>query len=156
MGIFNVFRKKSPPPAPIRMFDTPELPEFPELPELPPLHEDEHPEFHQMEEPFKFPEMREIEQRKSIPVEFKSYPEPVAAEPTVSRGPVFVSSDDYRRILDRSNIAKEKLVHAEEIIHKLGELKIQEEREFQRWRSELEKIEQQLSKVESMIAKAEV
>ncbi len=157
MGIFDVFKKKSPPPAPIRMLEmSDELPQFPELPELPSLHEDEHPEFHQIEEQFKMPEMKEIQQRAPRTIEFKTYPETSQPEQETSNSPIFISSDDYRRVLDRANVAKEKLIRAEEIIHSLGEIKIQEEKEFERWKAELEKIEQQLSKVESMIARAEV
>jgi tetrahydromethanopterin S-methyltransferase subunit G len=170
MGLFDTFKKKKypvpvPPPAPMPEF--PELPRedqampvFPEIPEegedyaLPDLPESELPEVPEFE-PQEIPDLPEVDPEMSdlpreLPPAIEEPPEPIA------EGPTFVSSNDYRKIMSQINEMKERLVNAEHTFRLIGEIKMREEKEFSKWRNQLESLEKQLSFAESLLAKSEV
>lgn len=157
MGFLDIFKKKKPeapkPPEPEYQMPEAQMPELPEFPELPTEYErPEVPEieFPAPEIPEYEPEAPEVEPPKPLPVREEQPAKP--KRPT--EGPIFVSSDDYRKIMDKAHSIKDRLTSAEELFQKIGELKMQEEKEFEKWRNHLETIEKQLSNAETMIAQA--
>ncbi len=68
--------------------------------------------------------------------------------------PAFVDVDDYKRIINDTNVVRSKLMEAEAFVRRLGDLKNEEERTFEKWRAQLEGIEKKLSYVDKIIAKA--
>ena len=68
--------------------------------------------------------------------------------------PAIVAVDDYKRIINDTNIVRSKLMDAENFVRRLGDLKNEEERTFEKWRSQLESVEKKLSYVDKVIAKA--
>lgn len=136
----------------------PEMPEFPEpgqlQPEMP-AEMEELPKFAKFEpdtghvEPL-VPE----EQPMEIPEEAPSYEAP--ERETIRRpiGPAFVAVDEYRSIMDHSDRVRSKLAEAEEFVHRLSEIKADEEKAFDKWRSQLEDIERKLGQIDRVIAKA--
>jgi hypothetical protein len=69
-------------------------------------------------------------------------------------GPMFVSVDDYRTIMEHSERVRAKLADAEQFVHRLGEIKAEEEKVFDKWRGHLEDVERKLAQVDRVIAKA--
>lgn len=161
MAIFGFLKKKQeeipmPPPPPIPTI-TPEIqgdfesirpteaPEFempePEIPELPPALPAPRPamgrdRFSAELEPAKEKEEKPIEVRPSLK-------------------PTFVAIEDYKRIINDTNTIRAKLMEAENFVRKLGDLKNEEERAFEKWRTQLEDVEKKLGYVDQLIAKAE-
>ncbi len=69
--------------------------------------------------------------------------------------PVFVSMQDYKKMINDSNMIKERLEEAGEFINRLNTLQKQEEDLFEKWRLRLEDVEKKLNYVDSIIAKQE-
>ena len=69
-------------------------------------------------------------------------------------GPAFVSVDEYRTIMDNSNRVRDKLAEAEQFVHRLHEIKTEEENVFEKWRGQLEDAERKLGHIDRVIAKA--
>lgn len=68
--------------------------------------------------------------------------------------PAFVAVEDYKRIINDTNTIRSKLMDAENFVRRLGDLKNEEERSFERWRTMLEDVEKKLNYVDHLIAKA--
>ncbi len=134
-----------PPAEPYKQEEKPaELPEapMPELPEAP-----------------AGPEIPEASPEEPVP-ETVEAPEPaekaVEMPETVRRpvGPAFVAVDEYRAIIEHSNRVRTKLDEAGEFVRRLSEIKSEEEKTFEKWRSQLEEIERRLGQIDRFIAKA--
>lgn len=69
--------------------------------------------------------------------------------------PTFVAVDDYKRIINDTNIIRSKLIAADDFVKKLGDLKNEEERAIDRWRHQLEDVEKKLNYVDQLIATAQ-
>jgi hypothetical protein len=125
--------------------DLPELPPAPggeELPEppMPEIPEAPSPEGPEMIEP-----APALEPAEEI-IERERIRKPI--------GPAFVSVDDYRAILESSNRVRSKLMESENFLKRLQEIKEEEERTFEKWRSQLEDVERKLGQIDRLIAKA--
>lgn len=166
MAMFGFLKKKKveelpmpPPPSPP---DLPPLlrgdiediraaPEaFPEMPEMPsmtamPMGRPELPA------PAGEKEVRVFD--RTIPEEMEVPEEPVF-ERRVPVKPTFVAVEDYKRIINDTNVVRSKLMDAENFVRRLGDLKNEEERSFEKWRSLLEDVEKKLNYVDHLIAKA--
>lgn len=68
--------------------------------------------------------------------------------------PAFVAVEDYKRIINDTNTIRSKLMDAENFVRRLGDLKNEEERSFERWRTLLEDVEKKMNYVDQLIAKA--
>jgi hypothetical protein len=66
----------------------------------------------------------------------------------------FVSVDEYSKIMEHSNRVREKLSEAEDFVHRLDEIKAEEEKAFDKWRAQLEDVERKLEHIDRVIAKA--
>ena len=69
--------------------------------------------------------------------------------------PTFVAVEDYKRIINDTNTIRSKLMDAENFVRRLSDLKNEEERSFEKWRTQLEDVEKKLSYVDHLIAKAQ-
>lgn len=141
---------KAEPTAPIQ-----EVPDehFEEKPEIMPFEERPSPEVPSPEIP-EIPTGMEIREEPEI----SKFPEPVFEEPEQERirrpvGPVFVSVDEYRKIIDDSNRVRAKLEEAEEFMQRLNSIKQEEEQIFDKWQSHLETVEKKLSRIDRLLAR---
>ncbi|MBS3125376.1 hypothetical protein J4211_03955 [Candidatus Woesearchaeota archaeon] len=69
--------------------------------------------------------------------------------------PAFIAVEDYKRIVNDTNSIRAHVMNAEGFAKKLTELKADEERALERWRSHLEDVEKKLAYVDQLIEKAE-
>jgi hypothetical protein len=69
--------------------------------------------------------------------------------------PTFVAVEDYKRIINDTNTIRSKLMDAENFVRRLSDLKNEEERAFEKWRTQLEDVEKKLNYVDHLIAKAQ-
>ena len=138
------------------------MPPPPSPPELPSVLKGDLEEIRPAEAP---PELPQLEiQQPLVPIEA---PQPVVEEapivpeevPEVVRPmvekPLFVSVEDYKRIITDSNLVRAKLMEAENFVRRLADIKNEEEKAFDKWRTQLEDAEKKLSYVEHLIAKAQ-
>ena len=139
---------------PFEGVDIPEAP-APGMPEFPTA--ESAPEFAREvpgEEHFDGPAIagHELEPAPEMPVFERAIEsrEPVRRMP----GPMFVSVDDYRTIMEHSERVRAKLADAENFVHRLGEIKAEEEKVFDKWRGQLEDVERKLAQVDRVVAKA--
>lgn len=172
MALFGFLKKKDelplpPPPSPPQLppllkgdLDeiTPAMPEHEDFPQFPPAlpAPEWTPEFETAKEEevrFSFPEPTPGEMQvfdKTITQE-----EPIVETVRPSTKPAFVAVEDYKRIINDTNIIRSKLMDAETFVKRLGDLKNEEERSFERWRTQLEDVEKKLNYVDQLIARAE-
>lgn len=83
---------------------------------------------------------------------------PAPAREPVSRElprKAFVSVNDYKQILTETNMVRQRLMSADNFVKKLTDLKVEEERSLERWRSQLEDVEKKLAYVDQLIEKAQ-
>lgn len=140
------------PIEPFAGVDIPEAP-APELPEAPGVEVQEVPTFPEpptMEEGISG---HELEPAPEIAVFDRTIEEPREIVRKMP-GSMFVSVDDYRVIMDHSERVRAKLADAEHFVHQLGEIKAEEEKVFDKWRSQLEDVERKLGQVDRIVAKA--
>lgn len=168
MGVFGFLKKRRqeelplpPPPSPpelqpflkgdIDEIRPPEMPmeeheeEFPELPPALPAPISRMPSMPSAEEE----EVRVFD--KTIGQEEEM---PIREVERVIPKPAFVAVEDYKRIINDTNLIRSKLMDAENFVRRLGDLKNEEERSFERWRTLLEDVEKKLNYVDQLIAKA--
>ncbi|MEM3154493.1 MAG: hypothetical protein QW165_02920 [Candidatus Woesearchaeota archaeon] len=172
MGLFGFGKKRReelplpPPPSPpelppllkgdIEEIRPPEAPSA--IPEIPPMeeHEEKLPELPPAL-PAPMPAMAPAEEKEARV--FDKTVQPEAEEPirevvrTIPK-PAFVAVEDYRRIINDTNTIRAKLMDAENFVRRLGDLKNEEERSFERWRTLLEDVEKKMNYVDQLIAKA--
>jgi|SRR3989344_5551850 len=67
----------------------------------------------------------------------------------------FIAVEDYKRIVNDTNAIRARVMTAEGFAKKLAELKADEDRSLERWRSHLEDVEKKLAYVDQLIEKAE-
>jgi len=159
MGMFDFLKKKTeelplPPPPnpemqsmmrgdfePIRPpqdlhFEEPiqEIQEMPEMKE-------------EISAPIEIPELT-AEEKEAI---YDTVEEPVRIKP----GPAFVAVEDYKTIINDTNIIRSKLMAAETFVKNLSDLKNEEEKSFEKWRKQLEDVEKKLTYVDQLIAEAQ-
>jgi hypothetical protein len=141
MGIFDVFSKKREesvdlPPPPMPDMDEPHMMEFPEAP--------------QDIEPVSAPDMHEevMEEEHSPLMET---PEPMMPRMRSSKGPLFVSVQDYQAILDGVNSIRSKLSATEDSFRKLHEVKASQDKGLEDWRASLEDIQRKLTYVDEVL-----
>lgn len=167
MGLFGFLKKKKdelplpPPPSP---------PDIPTIlkgdiesirPEMAEEYAPEMPEMHPMEEfaperllPAPAGEKEVMVFDRTVPrEEFEAEPAPEVVRHMPVQ-PTFVAVEDYKRIINDTNVVRSKLMEAENFVRRLGDLKNEEERAFDKWRSQLEDVEKKLSYVDKLIAKA--
>ncbi len=123
---------------------TPEMPDIPK-PEYGRKEEYEKAELYEKKEDYEKPELPEL-QPVEEPFERETVRKPI--------GPTFVSVDEYRNILDNSNRIRAKLSEAEEFMHRLDEVKAEEEKTFDKWRGQLEDVERKLAHIDRLIERA--
>ena len=73
------------------------------------------------------------------------------AIPRKDEGPLFIKVDDFRMFIDGQNRIKTNLKEADNIITRMNEIKIEEDKQFEKWRSNLEEINKKISIVDKKI-----
>ncbi|MEM4239727.1 MAG: hypothetical protein QXM31_01300 [Candidatus Woesearchaeota archaeon] len=141
--------------------EAPEIPEPQEIPqpeELPAgLPEAPAPEMPELPEPVEEPMPEEPTRIEPKPAEEAPAEEVEIPERETIRKPIgtaFVAVDEYRTIMDHSNRVREKLDEADNFVHRLSEIRAEEEKVFDKWRSQLEEIERKLGQIDRVIAKS--
>ncbi|MBN2111610.1 hypothetical protein JW707_00770 [Candidatus Woesearchaeota archaeon] len=97
-------------------------------------------------------EMYSMPEFPEIPKEEK-FARPVTRAET--EGPRFVDVASFQTVMQKADEIRGSLKKAENVIMKLGELKSEEEKEFEKWRSQLEDTEKKLSYIDKVIFKGE-
>ena len=176
MGVLDFLRKKKekelpmpPPPGPpsvpafrgdIEPIRAPEGPEMPLEPKgLPPIP---------TPPPLPIPSVEDIPEEvplpprpiQEIPAEEKEvvFDRTVKEETEVIRPkikPAFVAVEDYKKIINDTNVIRSKLMGAESFVRRLSDLKNEEEKAFEKWQSQLESVEKKLNYVDQLITKAQ-
>jgi hypothetical protein len=67
------------------------------------------------------------------------------------RMPVYVKIDDYKDVIDITELIKNKLNEANSIIEKIRELKAQEDAELDLWNANLEDIERKVAFIDKTL-----
>jgi len=145
------------PPMPVKEEFKPE--EKAVMPELPPAPEFSVPQpkssFEPIEQesevihPFKEPEPQKPPEIKEKPkIIEKKVKEKVIEERHFLDEPLFVKTNQYRNILDGINIIKNKINECNFVVENLNEIKNKGDKEFSKWRSNLEDMQRKVSLVE--------
>ncbi len=124
-----------------------ELPKFPELPEEPsfPSYEPEFADREESPDEFGIPERRPtFEARDRAPL-FES-PERRSIEK-----PIFVKIEQYKEALDNIDSIKTKVREAEELLSRLDQLRLQEDKELQNWHDNIARIKDKLISVDKKL-----
>jgi hypothetical protein len=123
-----------------------EIPAFPELPEM----SEYNAEYNTEDAPKKLPEFPDI---KSVPAEERLFEEESEYEVRkeveglkghVSVKPVFVEVERFKDMLDDLNQTKISLKEAVDIMAKLDEIRLDKDKLFEEWKSQLEDIQRKL------------
>jgi hypothetical protein len=86
---------------------------------------------------------REGPSRQQVISEVEKRPEP--------KGPLYVPIEDYRAVLEGADHIRSNLKETSDILGRMNELKNEEDREFEKWRGELEDIQRKLTYVDKII-----
>lgn len=137
------------PPMPSREMQFEEH-EEPPLPQFPPALPAPDQQWKTMEAPAS---EKEVVYDKTVQIQEERIerPEVIRAIPK----PTFVAVEDYKRIINDTNTIRSKLMDAENFVRKLSDIKNEEEKSFERWRTQLEDVEKKLNYVDQLIAKAQ-
>jgi len=129
--------------------DFPEL-NFPKMPKMPPEHK---PVFSPPSLPKKsFPRFKQIPKVFDKTIEEKM-PSKKIVKPRLK--PIFVDVDDYKSIINNTNVIRSKLLEAEDFAKKLNHLQDKEEKILDKWSSRLEELDKKLTYVDKVISKAQ-
>jgi hypothetical protein len=123
----------------------PELPEeaaYKPLPEFPEAETEKAPK--QLP---KFPDIKELEPEERLFEEESVYEVGKEVEELKHRAPlkpVFVEVEKFKEMLNDLNSAKVALKEGAEIVQKLDEIRLEKDKNFERWRAQLEDIQRKL------------
>lgn len=65
--------------------------------------------------------------------------------------PMYVRVDDYKAILEGTSRVRDNLKEATDVVTRMNELKNEEDKEFEKWRAQLEDIQRKLTYVDKII-----
>lgn len=68
-----------------------------------------------------------------------------------AQGPLYVKVSKYKTVLGQMDIIKARLNEAEHILNKLMEIKANEDRELEKWQSDLAEIKEKLISIDSSL-----
>lgn len=122
--------------------------------EVPEMHEEVHKEDLLLPPPS---EEKEVVFDKTVqaPRDFPQMREEIVKVERVLPSKSFVSVADYKKIVSESNVIRSRLMNADNFVKKLVDLKAEEERALERWRSQLEDVEKKLAYVDQLVEKAQ-
>jgi len=136
---------------------------FPPLPPMPSMgdmdmHDDEHHDDVPLLPAPRMPAMEEevVYDRTVMPNEEAAPRDmPKRSEERSVPAKTFVSVNDYKQILSETNMVRQRLLNADNFVKKLQDLRVDEERALERWRSQLEDVEKKLAYVDQLIEKSQ-
>jgi uncharacterized coiled-coil protein SlyX len=67
---------------------------------------------------------------------------------------IFVSSNEYASIIEKTNVIRSKLLASDDVISKLSQLQTVEQKELKKWQDQLEGLEKKLTYMETVLAKS--
>ena len=73
----------------------------------------------------------------------------------VMPAPAFIAVDDYKQIIQDTNNIRARILSAENFVKQLHNLKNEEERSLEKWRTNLEDMEKKLAYIDHLIERAE-
>ncbi|MFH1511346.1 MAG: hypothetical protein ABIF10_06650 [Candidatus Woesearchaeota archaeon] len=176
MGLFGLFGKKQPaqqnfsqqvPVAPeqtgstelpdippIEDLDLPPPPAYPESKSIPEQASSPPSEFFASQTPFELgnePSFEKPAEPEEPKIEVEEFKPPERAPP---RGSLFVRVEDYRTMLESTGRIKDNLGESADLVMRLNELKNEEDKEFEKWRMQLEDIQRKLTYIDKVIFEA--
>ncbi len=161
MAFFGLFGKKEKKVVELELPPPPAPPKAP-IEEIPPIRPGELPPLPPPPQEFPLPEF------PPIPAPEEAPQEPLPAVPVTPERPevtaevrplprqLFVSLDDYKKVMQDTNTIRAKLIETEAAIRRLAELRTEEEHVVEKWSRELSEVERKLARVDHAIAKAQV
>ncbi|MFC1774853.1 hypothetical protein ACFLZN_00880 [Nanoarchaeota archaeon] len=81
-------------------------------------------------------------------------PEPIHPKERPAVNHIFVASDEYSKIIEKTNVIRSKLMESEESLDKLTKLKTLEEKELKKWQEQLDGVERKLTYMETVLNKS--
>lgn len=69
--------------------------------------------------------------------------------------PIFVGVDDYKAIMNNTNVIRSKLLEAEDFAKRLNHLKHKETKILDKWQSRIEDIDKKLNYIDKLVSKAQ-
>lgn len=173
LGLFGMFGKKQPDNFKQQVQVAPEQTGLSELPDIPPIEDLDLPpppaypsgknipiqadsapsELFTSETPFEFG--ANAPENPSRYIEPKIVDEKITVEDfkpaDKTKGPAYVRMEDYRIMLEGTGRIKDNLGEAADLVIRLNELKNEEDREFEKWRTQLEDIQRKLTYIDKVI-----
>ena len=155
MSFLELFKKKKklgafelpPPPLPLKPSSFEE-----EIPSIRPLERaEELPLPVSQEDTFEAQQEFVSPEEKSEPI-FTDRTERVSVAPRR----LFVSVDDYKKVMQGTNVIRAKLIETESAIKRLSALTTEETHIIEKWSKELADVERKLSRVDQVVAKAQL
>ncbi|MBD3361615.1 hypothetical protein GF358_02360 [Candidatus Woesearchaeota archaeon] len=157
----KIVPEKELPPPPANEKDMPEL-------QFPVEEEEDKPTLPPPPKPA-MPEQASFAPRPSVERPFPKFekPSPKVFDKTVEEElpskkvvrpklqPIFVGVDDYKFILNNTNVIRSKLLEAEDFAKKLNSLKHKETKILDKWHSRIEEIDKKLTYVDKVLSKAQ-
>jgi len=65
--------------------------------------------------------------------------------------PVFIKIDDYKEVLDLVNLLKKKVDKAKELLVKVNDFKVEEDKLIEEWRNNLINVDEKLSSLDKRL-----
>ena len=155
MSFLELFKKKKklgafelpPPPLPLKTSSFED-----EIPSIRPPENSEITSFPiTEEEKQEYTPLEETPEEKNSPV-FVEKPERISVAPKR----LFVSVDDYKKVMQGTNVIRAKLIETESAVKRLASFASEETQIIEKWLKELAEIERKLSRVDQTIAKAQL
>lgn len=148
MGLFS---KKKRPEDSIRLPELPKL-EFPSYePQIRPLNE--RPEIHELKETVRETKehMSEIPVRKVIPQQGMERSVFTRHVDIKEEKPLFVKLDNYKQAVNDIEHIKNRLREAEHLLDEVDRIRIEENRELEDWRAEINRLKEKLLDIDKKL-----
>ncbi|MDD5650405.1 MAG: hypothetical protein PHF86_08335 [Candidatus Nanoarchaeia archaeon] len=138
--------------------DSPRLPELPKLDfpsyeqQVKPLYREERPELNEMKQMIRETrEQSEIPVRKIIPQQGLERPIHTRTFDIKEEKPLFVKIDKYKQAVNDLEHVKNRLREAEHLLDEIDRIRIEENRELENWRSEINRVKEKLLDVDKKL-----
>lgn len=146
----SLFKKK-------RLDDSIKLPELPKLefpsyePQIRPINDK--PEIHELREMIKETKEQEIPIRKAIPQQGLERAMPLKHLDIINKEekPLFVRIDKYKQAVNDLEHIKNRLREAEHLLDEIDRIRLEENRELEEWRSEINRVKEKLLDIDKKL-----
>lgn len=110
--------------------------------------------------PLEFPELKsdfpsyESQDSKEMPAEEAEIKTAVTQPATGMEQPLFIKLEQYKDVVESLKKLKSKMAEAESVLERLNDLKQQEDRELENWKSDLETVRKSLLGIDKKLFEA--